>query len=225
MYKSTMPSKDDLPSSAQLIKSTIIALVAAAAILVTIVLPAEYAIDPTGIGRVLNLTEMGEIKQQLAIEAEADRIKDRQMQAPQAPTTPEKRSSLGGLLLGFVVGAPAQAAEPVLLAQAGIRSDETTITLKPNEGTEYKMPLPKGAQVEYSWRAEGGPVNYDLHGSPSGGGKESSYKAARGVASDEGKLTAGYDGMHGWFFRNRGKADVTIKLRTKGPYAEIKKVM
>ena len=36
------------------------------ALLVTMVLPAEYGIDPTGVGRVLGLTEMGEIKQQLA---------------------------------------------------------------------------------------------------------------------------------------------------------------
>ncbi len=222
MYNANLPQPDDLPSTAQLVKSTIIALVAAAGILVTVVLPAEYAIDPTGIGRVLKLTDMGEIKQQLAIEAEADRQRDRVNRAPAAP---EKRSSLGAALAAFTLGTPAQAAEPVLIAQAAIRSDETTITLKPNEGVEYKMILPKGAEVEYSWQAEGGVVNYDLHGSPATGGKEGSYKASRGVQSDQGKLKAGYDGSHGWFFRNRDKRDVTIKLRTKGPYTEIKKVM
>lgn len=224
MYNSSMPSKDDLPSSAQLLKSTIIAMIAAAAILVTIVLPSEYAIDPTGIGRMLKLTEMGEIKQQLAAEAAADRIKDQQRQTPPAP---EKRSSWGGAVLAVVFGAPAAAAaaEPVLLAQAAVRSDETVFTLKPNEGVEYKMVLPKGAEVEYSWVAEGGVVNYDMHGSPAAGGKEGSYKASRGAKGDDGKLKAGYDGAHGWFFRNRERNYVTIRLRTKGPYAEIKKVM
>lgn len=203
MRNSSMPTKDDLPSSAQLLKSTIVALVAAAAMLVTIVLPAEYAIDPTGIGRVLKLTDMGKTKQQLAAEAAADRIEDKQRQSPQAP---EKRSSLGSKTL------------------AAIRGDETTFTLKPNEGAEYKLDLPKGAEVEYSWQTEGGVVNYEMHGSPAAGGKEGSYKAGRGVKSDQGKLKAGYDGAHGWFFRNRDKNDVTIKLRTKGPYPEIKKV-
>ena len=38
--------------------------------LVTCVMPAEYAIDPTGMGKVLGLTKMGEIKQSLAEESE-----------------------------------------------------------------------------------------------------------------------------------------------------------
>ena len=62
MYNSDIPTHAELPSSAQLIKSTIIAIAAAIVILVTIVLPSEYAIDPTGVGKMLNLTEMGEIK-------------------------------------------------------------------------------------------------------------------------------------------------------------------
>jgi len=36
------------------------------------VLPAEYGIDPTGIGRALGLTPMGEIKMSLAAEARAE---------------------------------------------------------------------------------------------------------------------------------------------------------
>ena len=73
MYNTDIPARAELPSTRQLIKSTIAALVAAMVILVTIVLPSEYAVDPTGVGKILNLTEMGEIKQQLDAEAEADR--------------------------------------------------------------------------------------------------------------------------------------------------------
>ncbi|MBN9022392.1 MAG: hypothetical protein J0H08_09945 [Rhizobiales bacterium] len=72
MYNTDLPRRADLPTSAQLRRSTVIAAVSACAILVTVVLPAEYAIDPTGVGRVFGLTEMGEIKTQLAAEAEAD---------------------------------------------------------------------------------------------------------------------------------------------------------
>lgn len=215
MFNAEIPSRAELPSTAQLVKSTVIAIVAAAVILVTIVLPAEYSIDPTGIGRALKLTQMGEIKKQLAIEAEMDRQKDRQQQAP---ATPDRRSGLGGFLAGLLIS-PA-AAQPATTA----KTDEVVFTLKPNEGVEYKMTMQRGGVAQFSWRTDGGKVNYDMHGTPKAGGKETSYKKASGVASDTGVLTAAYDGSHGWFWRNRGAADVTITLKVNGAYTEIKRV-
>ncbi|QPA25585.1 hypothetical protein IR196_05680 [Brucella anthropi] len=72
MYNTDLPNRADLPTSAQLKRSTFLAGLSAIAILVTVVLPSEYAIDPIGVGRVLGLTEMGEIKTQLAKEAADD---------------------------------------------------------------------------------------------------------------------------------------------------------
>jgi hypothetical protein len=217
MYNTDLPTKAELPTTAQLIKSSIVAGITAAVLTVTIVLPSEYAIDPTGIGRALKLTQMGEIKQQLAAEAAADRLKDQQ-QAPQQQPAP--RSSLAGRIFAelFIGGARAQAAT---------RSDETVITLKPTEGGEWKMTMAQGATAQYSFTVQGGVVNYDMHGTPRGGnagGKETSYKQGRGVGSETGTLTAGFDGSHGWFFRNRGSQPVTITLKTSGAYSEIKKV-
>ncbi len=63
------PSNTELPSTNKLIKSTIIAISAAAIILITAVLPAEYGIDPTGVGKLLGLKKMGEIKVSLSQEA------------------------------------------------------------------------------------------------------------------------------------------------------------
>lgn len=82
MFNSRAPGTDDLPSSAQLLKSTIISGVAPVATLVTIVLPSEHAVDPTGIGSGLGLTEMAESKTQLAEEAEMDRLTE---YAPRQP--------------------------------------------------------------------------------------------------------------------------------------------
>ncbi|OYX41293.1 MAG: hypothetical protein B7Z02_16125 [Rhodobacterales bacterium 32-67-9] len=62
-----------------MIRSTLMAGGGALAILTFFWLPAEYGIDPTGVGGLLGLTEMGEIKQQLAGEAAA------QDAAPVAP--------------------------------------------------------------------------------------------------------------------------------------------
>lgn len=224
MYNTDIPTRAELPTNAQLLRSTAIAALSAVAILVTIVLPAEYAIDPTGIGRMLKLTEMGEIKTQLAAEAEADRLKD--LQAPTQPLpAPEKRSGLGSILAGLVVS-PANASERIVVAQAApSRTDETVITLKPTEGVEYKLTMKAGAKVDFAWTAKDGVVNYDMHGTPGAGGKEKSYKTGRGSASEQGVLTAEFDGSHGWFWRNRGKQDVTITLKTKGAYGEIKRMM
>ena len=59
----------DAPSGRSLLRSTLIALAVAAVVLVVCVLPAEYGVDPTGMGRVLGLTQMGEVKLALAEEA------------------------------------------------------------------------------------------------------------------------------------------------------------
>jgi hypothetical protein len=221
MYNSDMPTRAELPTTKQLLRSTLIAIVSAAAILVAVVLPAEYNIDPTGIGKALGLAEMGEIKQQLAEEAERDRQTDEQSkqqeQAPKTPATRQQSSLLGEILSGlFISSARAQEAPST-------RTDTTTITLKPGEGTEVKLSMAKGAKVKFVWTVEGGVVNFDMHGD--GSGEEISYEKGRAVPGAEGVLEAGFDGKHGWFWRNRGKADVTVTLKTEGEYSEIKRLM
>ena len=213
MYNSNIPSQAELPTTRQLLRSTIIAIVSAVAILVTVVLPAEYNIDPTGIGRALGLAEMGEIKQQLSEEAEQDRL----MKQQELPKASDQESSLGQMLLGlFISSAHAQEAKAA-------RTDTMTLTLKPGEGTEVKLAMLSGAKVNFTWTVEGGVVNFDMHGD--GGGNEISYEKGRAVPGAEGVLEAGFDGNHGWFWRNRGKADVVITLKTEGDYSDIKKVM
>jgi hypothetical protein len=215
MYNSDTPTRAELPTSAQLFKSTIIAIIAAIAILVAIVLPSEYGIDPTGVGGALGLTEMGEIKTQLAEEAEADRIRDLQDAVPAAPAAPLQGSSLlHRIYAEFLVGS-AHAQEP--------RSDEMSVTLAPGEGAEIKLVMIKDAQVNYAWTANGAVVNFDTHGD--GGGENISYEKGRGVAEDEGVLEAAFDGNHGWFWRNRTDAPVTVTLKTNGAYSDIKRMM
>lgn len=57
------------PSTARFLRSLAITLAVAGVIVVTIVMPAEYGADPTGVGQVLGLKQMGEIKQALELEA------------------------------------------------------------------------------------------------------------------------------------------------------------
>ncbi|WP_348827820.1 hypothetical protein [Halomonas sp. RT37] len=87
MYNTDLPTRAELPSTGKLLRSTVLAAVVASALLITVVLPAEYAIDPTGVGRLLGLTEMGEIKRQLAEEAELDRATTLDATAKEAQST------------------------------------------------------------------------------------------------------------------------------------------
>lgn len=224
MHNANIPLASELPSSTRLLRSTVLAAATAGALLVTVVLPAEYGIDPTGAGRLLGLTEMGQIKLQLQQKAEADRAHDQGRTTP----VPGPRSAidrLGNALASLLI-APAAAQTPPAQIAPAPRSDTTTLTLKPGEGAEVKVSLPKGASVTYSWKAQGGVVNHDTHGEPHTAPNDThSYKRGRGVAGDEGTLQAAFDGNHGWFWRNRGTAPVTITLTTSSAYSAIKRMM
>jgi len=205
MHNTQKPNLDELPSSTQLLRSTFIAAAAAIAILVTTVLPSEYGIDPTGIGRVLGLTEMGDIKTQLSKEAEADR----QM----VEETLGDQSSLGNMILGIFIGsAHAQETPPA-------RTDQLSVTLTPGQGIEVKLTMEKGAIAPFSWTVEGGVANYDLHGD--GNGRSISYEKGRAVSGHQGELIADFTGNHGWFWRNRDDQPIIITLNIAGAYSKI----
>ncbi|MDO9506704.1 MAG: transmembrane anchor protein [Hydrogenophaga sp.] len=213
MYNSDSPTRAELPTSKQLVRSTILAAVSAVVLLVAVVLPAEYGVDPTGIGRVLRMTDMGEIKQQLAAEAEADAA----TAASPAPAQPSEAAT--GMPSANATQAQPPAPAPAPQAPAVTWRDEMPFTLTPGEGTEIKLKMTEGSKAQYSWVVEGGEVNFDTHGDAPG--KSISYKKGRGVSADEGVLEAAFTGNHGWFWRNRGQADVKVILRTAGDYTDI----
>jgi len=224
MYNSDTPLRAELPSSKQLLRSTILAAISALALLIVVVLPAEYGVDPTGAGRVLRLTEMGDIKQQLAAEAAADAA------AAAAPAALSPTTGAAGIATASAAEVPvmaAVAATPKGPTQAAAPKiewrDEIPLTLTPGEGTEIKLKMAQGAKAQYTWVVEGGEVNFDTHGDARG--KSISYEKGRGVSSDAGVLEAAFTGNHGWYWRNRGQSNVKVILRTRGDYTEIKKMM
>lgn len=223
MYNSDTPLRAELPSSKQLLRSTILAAIAALVLLVVVVLPAEYGIDPTGAGRVLRLTEMGDIKQQLAAEATADA-------AAAAPAAPLPATGAAGMATASAAEIPVPAARvaapkgPTQTAAPKIVwRDEIPLTLTPGEGSEIKLKMAQGEKAQYAWVVEGGAVNFDTHGDAPG--KSISYEKGRAVSSDAGVLEAAFTGNHGWYWRNRGQSSVTVILRTRGDYTEIKKML
>jgi hypothetical protein len=214
MYNANKPDASELPSTGQLLKSTGIAVIVATALLVTVVLPAEYGVDPTRVGSLFGLTEMGRIKRQLAAEAEAEDA------AEAAGSTTAAIAPLDAPA-PTVAALPAGALPPVTGAVAS-RTDETVITLEPDQGAEIKLVMAEGAKTRFTWTSSGGRVNYDTHADRPG----LSYHAyGKGSSRQEtGELTAAFTGSHGWFWRNRTGAPVTITLRTEGAYSEVKRV-
>jgi hypothetical protein len=212
MFQSQTPKVDELPTSRQLLRSTLLAMAIAALLLVTVVLPAEYGVDPTGVGGALGLAEVGRIKQSLAAEIVAEQAAVQEATTPAMKTvsqaTPEE--PLGRPAEGDASGSTSE-----------IRADEIRLTLQPDEGAEVKVTLREGEAVEYEWSSNGGKLNFDTHADSKelaikyhGYGKGSSEKA-------EGELVAAFDGNHGWFWRNRTAEALELKVELEGPYTDI----
>ena len=190
-----------LPTLPQLIKATGLALIAAGAILITTVLPAEHGIDPTGIGTALGLTTLS---------------------ANSAETTP-------GLPAATLSGTPAAVAPVVQTPAATVaksevpfRSDEMSLTLQANEGAEIKAAMRKGGQFVFAWAAAGGKVNFDMHGErPNAGDEFTSYWKDKQQTGAQGTFVAPFDGTHGWYWRNRGDKPVTVKVKVSGFYQKL----
>lgn len=206
MLNNNIPTHAEPPDSRQLIRSTIIAVAVAATLLVTVVLPAEYAIDRTGIGRMLGLTKMGEIKQQLVLEAKADEtLTENSVSDTKASTEAATK----------VESAP---------SQSEIWRNEMSVTMAPGKAAEVKLVMKKGETAFYAWEVDQGHLNSDLH-TDDVEGKAYSYQKGRAETSQSGKFTAVSDGAHGWYWRNRSDVEVTVTVRARGEYSEIKRLM
>jgi hypothetical protein len=181
-----------LPTLRQLGKATSIAIGVAAVILITTVLPAEYGVDPTGVGKLIGLVRLN----------------------PVADATASPAPDAAAL-------AAAVPAAAVIKSDIAMRSDEMSVTLAPNESAEVKAPMRKGDQFVFSWVSQGGEVKSDMHGEPSDGSKEASYWKSRQQASGQGSFVAPFDGTHGWYWRNRGESPVTVTVKVSGFYEKL----
>lgn len=205
MFNSQMPSLDDLPTSRQLLRSTALAAVAAAGLLVAVILPAEYGIDPIGTGSVLGLTPMGEMK------------RDQAAAAASSALTPSEDS--GDLTLDETPAAPVDGPAP------GAQKGEVTLTLAPDEGTEVKATMKAGSELRYEWRTNGPVVNFELHGEEIGAAASeyTSYEKGKSAAK-AGTFRAPFEGTHGWFWRNRSGQPVEITVKASGAFQKFEQV-
>lgn len=182
-------------SPATLAKATSGAALAAAAILVLFVLPAEYGIDPSGVGRLTGIAAM----------ATGGEAPEAQAATPVAAT------------------AAALPAKASIQRQGALRQDEMTITLAPHSGQEVKAHMNTGDSFVFEWSASGGTVKADMHGEKTDAaeGEFTSYWEEKAMTGGKGDFTAPFIGTHGWYFRNKGETPVTVKVRTAGFYKDL----
>lgn len=148
-----------------------VALLVAALLLFTVILPVEFDRDPLGTGRLLGLDALANAG-------------DNPLQDAQS--------------------------EPH-------RQDYVEFYLEPFKSVEYKYHMEQDAIMVFSWVAEGGDVYYDMHAEPAGLGPDfaESYGAGT-VAGESGTYRARFPGIHGWFWENRGRQPVELKLNVSG---------
>lgn len=196
MNDKTSLDRSVLPSTASLLKATGFAVVGASLLLVTAVLPAEYGIDPTGLGARLGLVSLS-VSQSVPAATEA----------PSAEAEPMAVSTL----------------QAVWKSATPYRNDELTLTLRPDEGAEIKTKMRAGDRFVFNWAAEGGTVNFDMHGeAPNAKNDEfTSYWKGKSEDKGHGAFEAPFDGTHGWYWRNRGKQPVTVRVKTSGFYEKL----
>jgi hypothetical protein len=205
----TPPPADALPSPARLRRASLACVAIAIVLAVVVVLPAERAIDVTGLGRVLGLTEMGMIKLEFKAELAAEAAQRAAKHIADSTVAAEKAA---------VLQAVASGTKPA-------RTDTVAVAVKPGEELRVLLQMQKKAWAIYSWSANRGAVEYDIRGDSAGDEdwRYHRYEAGGPVATAEGVLVAKFNGVHGWYWRNTGDSTVSVTLLARGNYDGVTK--
>ncbi|MBI4888799.1 MAG: hypothetical protein HY824_17000 [Acidobacteria bacterium] len=187
-HRGGVPRAGGGPSTRALAKATALAFVGAMIVLVTVVLPAEYGVDPLGTGRALGLSALSAV-------------------AAVAPVPPPQGDTLAPTQIGQVALYPGE-----------YKFDAREIVLGPYEYAEFKYHLEKGATMLFSWTASGDLMHDfhgDPDGAPSSAAESYDRQPRRRA---DGSFIAPFSGIHGWFWENPGAGTITIRLTTAGFY-------
>jgi hypothetical protein len=187
----TEPDPRVQPSRRTLYRVLSLGTLTAALLLVAVVLPAEYRIDPLGVGRATGLLQLSQ-----------------PVERPFEPAT-------GGTVQAASVSAVPPRSDRVEIALAAAGDPDGRDQL------EWKLRMRRGDTLVYSWEAEApaDEFYFDFHGqTPAQPDVQVlDYAKGTGIAS-HGALVAPFDGIHGWYFQNQSDAPVTVRLKLEGFY-------
>jgi hypothetical protein len=214
MNEPTLTRDAERPTAKSLFRATVGAVLIAALLLVLVVLPAEYGIDPTGVGAGLGLAAMKQSPQASGQDVES--MSADEIAAEVLGERPDET------LLEPTTSSALAAVDTVWKSRTPYRNDAMSLTLDADEGAEIKARMRAGERFVFSWVADG-PVNFDMHGEVVNAKQDefTSYWKDRGQTSGHGAFIAPFDGIHGWYWRNRGDKAVTVRVQTSGFYAEL----
>jgi len=205
------------PSHGNLLKGALLAMVAAAVVTVLFVLPAEFGVDPTGIGAKLGLLDLAETVEP----AQGNASGGNTIVEGTWPAIPDE----------FDFYEPDIVGDPYSRTQEGkFRSDTITIELDVGEQTEYKAIMKQGNAFVYHWKLEQGIVYTDFHADPgeNAAGYPDRYYvryAESELGEHSGSLVAPFDGNHGWYWLNIEDEPITITLEIHGYYDRVEELM
>lgn len=184
-------SSRPVPTTSQLLKASGIAALIAAIVLTIAVLPAEYAVDPTGIGKALGLTQLhaadggADVKATAATDGGVARAAASQQSA--AYKTQEMSITLP----------PNKGGEIKAVMQ---------------QGDSFVFNWSSDAPVNFDMHGE--PFNAKNN-------EFTSYWKDVLHSESHGGFTAPFGGTHGWYWRNRGSEPVTVTVTVSGYFEKL----
>jgi hypothetical protein len=196
-------------SKRQLLKSLLIALLIGAVVLFSAVLPAEYGIDPLGMGKLFGFSKLYQGGEMLEKDETSSSLNFKKI----------KMEKLGSPLS---VPTPSEAVNPLPKVQYPERADTINVLVPAKRGIEYKFKSLKYGSTKYEWATDKGIVYIDFHGevkqeNPPQNVFYESYTLAYSN-NMAGTLTAPFEGKHGWYFRNETNEAIVVTILLKGEY-------
>jgi hypothetical protein len=164
------------------------ALLVAGVILVAAVMPAEYGVDPLGVGRRLGLMAMNDVS--------------RQVEALTAD-----RAAAGASVRTIAAQDRPYQQETVRFTLAPGGFVEYKYRLGKGEALLYSWTATAPVDVDLHAEPDGAPRGY-----------AESYEKRDRIANAAGTLTAPFSGIHGWYWLNPGSSEVTVTLSSAGFY-------
>ncbi|MDE1460874.1 hypothetical protein [Spartinivicinus poritis] len=181
-------NREGLPSNKSLLKATVVAFLVGALLLVTTILPAEYGLDPTGIGKQLGLT---------VLSSDHD---SHSQPASSAPTLLATVSSVWK-------GKEALRNDTMSLTLGPNEGAEIKAKMVAGERFVFNWEV-QGGEVSFDMHGE----------RLNAGDEFTSYWVGRNQSSASGAFEAPFDGTHGWYWQNKGSEPVTVVVKTSGFY-------
>jgi hypothetical protein len=204
--------KQPILSTKKIVIATVAAALIGGILVVTAVLPAEYGIDPTGIGKMIGFNKLYQPVEQASATG---------LPVTVALPSVEILKLEGGGSEPEVIK-PEEANLPAPEKQYEEREDSVQITLRAGKGIEYKVKMLKHGRLKYGWHTDNGIVYADFHGDvKQDNPPEDIYYESYAIAYSNnmiGNLLTPYEGRHGWYFKNITGNDITISVKMKGQY-------